>query len=223
MSRGKRFDESESKLNIKKVFAVIIAIIVIIMFIFIIKNLLTKDKNSGKITSSTYFTVFKDNKWGVIDSNGDTVIDPSYKEMIVVPNNKSAVFICTYDVNYETGEYKTKVLNQKNEEIFTEYDKVEAIQNKECDSGILVCRSGYGMTVVANKFKGIRAAAVMNEESAKFAKADDDINVITLGGDYLTTNEAICIIRNWLATEFKGGRYEERLKMVEEIEKNNMK
>ena len=64
---------------------------------------------------------------------------------------------------------------------------------------------------------------VMNEESAKFAKADDDINVITLGGDYLTTNEAICIIRNWLATEFKGGRYEERLKMVEEIEKNNMK
>ena len=50
MSRGKRFDESESKLNIKKVFAVIIAIIVIIMFIFIIKNLLTKDKNSGKIT-----------------------------------------------------------------------------------------------------------------------------------------------------------------------------
>ena len=99
----------------------------------------------------------------------------------------------------------------------------EAIQNKECDSGILVCRSGYGMTVVANKFKGIRAAAVMNEESAKFAKADDDINVITLGGDYLTTNEAICIIRNWLATEFKGGRYEERLKMVEEIEKNNMK
>ena len=65
---------------------------------------------------------------------------------------------------------------------------------------------GYGMTVVANKFKGIRAAAVMNEESAKFAKADDDINVITLGGDYLTTNEAICRIRKWLATEVKGVR-----------------
>ena len=99
----------------------------------------------------------------------------------------------------------------------------EAIQNKECDSGILVCRSGYGMTVVANKFKGIRAAAILNEESAKYAKADDDINVITLGGDYLSTNQAICIIRNWLGVEFKGGRYEERLKMVEEIEKNNMK
>lgn len=99
----------------------------------------------------------------------------------------------------------------------------ESIQNKECDCGILVCRSGYGMTVTANKFKGIRAASIFNEESAKFAKADDDINVITLGGDYLSTNDAICIIRNWLATEFKGGRYEERLKMVEEIENINMK
>ncbi len=99
----------------------------------------------------------------------------------------------------------------------------EAVQSKECDCGILVCRSGYGMTVVANKFRGIRAAAIHDEESAKFAKADDDINVITLGGDYIDTNEAICIIRNWLGTEFKGGRYEERLKMIDEIEDKNMK
>ena len=99
----------------------------------------------------------------------------------------------------------------------------EKVQSKECEQGILLCRSGYGMTVVANKFKGVRAASVHDEESAKFAKADDDINVITLGGDYLTVNQAICIIRNWLAAEFKGGRYQERLEMVEEIERKNMK
>ena len=99
----------------------------------------------------------------------------------------------------------------------------EAVQSKECDCGILVCRSGYGMTVVANKFRGIRAAAIHDEESAKFAKADDDINVITLGGDYIDTNEAICIIRNWLGTEFKGGRYQERIEMINKIEKENMK
>lgn len=99
----------------------------------------------------------------------------------------------------------------------------QSIQNKECEYGILVCRSGYGMTVVANKFKGIRAASIYNEESAKFAKADDDINIITLGGDYLSTNDAINIIRNWIGTEFKGGRYEDRLKMIEEIENENMK
>ena len=99
----------------------------------------------------------------------------------------------------------------------------EAIESKECEAGILVCRSGYGMTVVANKFKGIRAANIHDEESAKYAKADEDINVITLGGDYISTSDAICIIRNWLGTEFKGGRYAERITMIDEIEKDNMK
>ncbi len=79
------------------------------------------------------------------------------------------------------------------------------------------------MTIAANKFKGIRAASIMDEESAKFAKSDDNINVITLGGDYLDINKAICIIRNWISSEFKGGRYQERLKMIEEIENENMK
>ncbi len=132
-NRGRRYD-TEPKLNMKKVFAVIIAIIVIIMFIFIIKGLLSKDTTAGKITTKNYFASYKDNKWGVIDSSGNNVIDPSYKEMIIVPNSKTGVFICTYDVNYETGEYKTKVLNDKNEEIFTQYDKVEAIQ-KQDESG----------------------------------------------------------------------------------------
>ena len=99
----------------------------------------------------------------------------------------------------------------------------EAVQNGECDCGILVCRSGYGMTVVANKFKGVRAAAIFNETSAKFAKADDDINVITLGGDYLKTSDAIAIIRTWLGTEFKGGRYQERIHMINNIEEDNFK
>ena len=122
-------------------------------------------------------------------------------------------------------EYKDYGTNSEERTDYPIYAKkvAEAIQNGEADKGILICRSGFGMTVAANKFKGIRAAAIYNEEAAKFAKADDDINVITLGADYLTENEAICIIGNWLASEFKGGKYEERLKMVEEIERNNMK
>lgn len=99
----------------------------------------------------------------------------------------------------------------------------QAINNKECDKGIIVCRSGHGVAIVANKFKGIRAANITSEEDAKFAKADDNINVLTLGGDYLSVNQAICIIRTWLATEFKEGRYQERIQMIEEIEKENMK
>ena len=111
-SRGKRY-EDKPKLNMKKVFAVIIAIIVIIMSIFGIKKILTKDNEQGKIASKSYMASFKDNKWGVIESNGETIIEPSYEEMITIPNDKKDVFLCIYDVSYETGEYKTKALNSK--------------------------------------------------------------------------------------------------------------
>ena len=128
MSRGRRYDTAP-KLNMKKVFAVIIAIVVIIMFVFMIKRLFTKENKTGKIVSKSYFVSYKDNKWGVIDSEGNNIIDPSYKEMIVIPNSKIGIFICTYDINYETGEYKTKALNEKNQEILTQYNKVEGLQN----------------------------------------------------------------------------------------------
>ncbi len=134
-ARGKRYDQ-EPKLNLKKVFAVVIAIIVIIMFIFIINGVISKGEDKGKITSKSYFTVFKDNKWGVIDSDGEIVIDPAYEEMIIIPDSKKDVFVCTYDVNYETGEYKTKALNSQNSEIFTEYEQIETIQNSDVSNNL---------------------------------------------------------------------------------------
>ena len=99
----------------------------------------------------------------------------------------------------------------------------KAVSEKLCDKGILICRSGHGMVITANKFKGVRAANISNPDEAIFAKSDDNVNVISMGGDYLTVNIAVNIIRNWLGTEFKGGRYQERIEMVEEIEKENMK
>lgn len=98
-----------------------------------------------------------------------------------------------------------------------------AIKEKQCEKGILVCRCGAGMTIAANKYKGIRAASVTDVETARAAKADDDINIITLAGDHITISETINIIRTWLATEFKGGRYQERKEMLEQIENENMK
>lgn len=98
----------------------------------------------------------------------------------------------------------------------------KSILEKECDKGILLCKSGCGMAIVANKFKGIRAGLIINEDEAKFAKADDDINVITISGNNTSIEEAIKIIRMWLGTEFKGGRYQERIEMINNIEKENM-
>ncbi len=97
------------------------------------------------------------------------------------------------------------------------------VQSGKCNQGILICRSGIGMSIVANKFKGIRCALCHNEYTAKYAKLHNNANVLAMGADDLTTNEAICILRMWFATEFEGGRHEERVKLIEEIEDENMK
>ena len=99
----------------------------------------------------------------------------------------------------------------------------QAVQANKCDSGILICRSGIGMSIVANKFKGIRCASCHNENTAKYAKLHNNSNILAIGADDVTINEAICILRMWLATEYEGGRHEERLKIIEEIENKNMK
>ena len=99
----------------------------------------------------------------------------------------------------------------------------KSIQNKECDKGILICRSGLGMAICANKFKGIRCTTCHNETTAKYARLHNDSNILAIGADEVTVNEAICILRMWLATEFEGGRHNQRLDIIKEIEKQNMK
>ena len=86
------------------------------------------------------------------------------------------------------------------------------IQNKQCDKGILICRSGIGMSIVANKFKGIRCAKCDNEEEAKYSKMHNNSNILALD-----------IVDIWLETEFEGGRHQERIQMIDEIETENMK
>lgn len=139
MGRGKRYNGNEQKLNIKKVIAVIIAFLVIIMFIGIIIKLANPSKDTTeKKVALLYYTAFQNNKWGVIDSSGETVLPPSYDEMILIPNKEKDVFIITYDVNYETGEYSSKAVNDKNVQLFTDYDSVEAIQNYDEQNSIWI-------------------------------------------------------------------------------------
>lgn len=135
MSKGRRYN-NEPKLNIKKVIGVIVAIIVIIMFIIAIKNLLNSDSSSKNLVSTTYFLINKNNKWGVIDNNAKIIIQPTYDDAIIIPDNKKDVFICTYDVDYENKTYKTRVLNNKNKEIFTGYNKVTALENYDSNNNM---------------------------------------------------------------------------------------
>ena len=97
------------------------------------------------------------------------------------------------------------------------------IQDGHAEKGIVICRSGIGMSIVANKFKGIRCAKCNEEEEAKFSRMHNDANVLALGADYMDTNKAVRIVRTWIATEFEGGRHEKRVNLIEEIENENMK
>lgn len=136
MSRGKRYDD-EQKLNLKKVFAVIIAIVVIIMFIIGIKNLLKKEPETiNNFSELAYFTVYENGKWGVINSKGESIISPEYGEMITIPDNKRDVFICTYEVNYSDGTYKTKAVNANNAQLYTTYNEVEPLSNYDKNNNI---------------------------------------------------------------------------------------
>ena len=97
------------------------------------------------------------------------------------------------------------------------------VQAKKCEKGILICRSGIGMCITANKFKGIRCVLCHDEFTAKYSRLHNDGNILAIGADAVTENEAICILRMWLATEFEGGRHKERIKLIEKIEDENMK
>ncbi len=126
------------------------------------------------------------------------------------------------EIGIEYKDYGTYNEERTDYPIFAE-NVAKAIQSKVCDRGILICKSGAGMTIVANKFKGIRAALGINEEVSRASKADDDINILVLPSQYITTSAAIASVRAWIGTSFKGGRYLERLQMINEIEKYNMK
>jgi len=90
-----------------------------------------------------------------------------------------------------------------------------AVANKQDQLGILVCGSGIGVCIAANKVKGVRAALVFTEEMAKLSKQHNDANVLCLG-ERTTDEKAIPgIVKAFLATEFEGGRHAKRVDKIE--------
>lgn len=89
------------------------------------------------------------------------------------------------------------------------------ILSGDTERGILICGSGIGMSIAANRFKGIYAAICWNSELAKLAVEDDCANVLILPVDFLDYKSVVQIVNTWLHSKFKAGRYEKRLKMVD--------
>lgn len=92
----------------------------------------------------------------------------------------------------------------------------EAVQNGEYDRGILVCGTGIGMNIAANKYKGIRAALVHDTFSAHATREHNNSNILCMGERVIGTGLALDIVDIWLETEFEGGRHERRIEKIEQ-------
>lgn len=91
----------------------------------------------------------------------------------------------------------------------------ELILKRTARYGVLICGSGVGMAIAANRFKKIHAALVWNDEVALSSKEHNHANVLVLPADYITKDDAVRMIKIWLAGEPMNGRYQERINMID--------
>ena len=96
-----------------------------------------------------------------------------------------------------------------------------AVATKQCEFGILVCGTGIGMSIVANKVKGIRCAHVCDMFSAEMTRKHNDTNVIALGARITSIEDIVKFVDKFLTTDFEGGRHKIRVDMISEIENKN--
>lgn len=99
----------------------------------------------------------------------------------------------------------------------------EALSRGLFDRAVLVCGTGMGMALVANKFPGVRATACWDEYTAEMSRKHNEANCLTLGGRVLPEDEALAVLRKWLETDFEGGRHGRRMEKLRDIEKRNFK
>jgi len=96
----------------------------------------------------------------------------------------------------------------------------EMVSRGEVERGILICGTGIGMAIVANKYPNVRAALCYNQYTAFMSRRHNDANILVLGGRVLGKGLAREVVKSWLEAEFEGGRHSRRLNQIREIEKN---
>jgi ribose 5-phosphate isomerase B len=104
---------------------------------------------------------------------------------------------------------------------YTDYAEMvsQKVRGGEVDRGVLICGTGIGMAIAANKFPGVRAATVHDELTAEMCRRHNDVNVLCLSGDMLGERPIDSMIDIWLKTPFEGGRHARRVDKIRAIEK----
>ena len=93
------------------------------------------------------------------------------------------------------------------------------VASKKCDFGIVICTSGEGICMAANKIKGVRCGIGYNDEVSKLVRQHNDANVISFGAKFMNTKDILKRIDIFLTTEFEGGRHQTRVDMIKDLEK----
>jgi ribose 5-phosphate isomerase B len=122
--------------------------------------------------------------------------------------------------NFEVIDYGVAVDSSKSVD-YPDYAAILAadIASGKLDRGVLICGTGIGMCMTANKFPSVRAALVWDEFTARMSRAHNDANIICLGARVLNHHRAAELVNIWLDTPFEGNRHKARLDKIREIEK----
>ena len=95
----------------------------------------------------------------------------------------------------------------------------EAVSNGEFEQGLLVCGSGTGMAIAANKIHGVRAAVAWSPDIARLAREHNDANVLALPARFMSEGDAVSVVKAWFEANFEGGRHAKRVEKIIELER----
>ncbi len=110
---------------------------------------------------------------------------------------------CTSEESVDYPEFGTKV--------------AKAVASKEIEAGIVICGTGIGISIAANRVKGARASLCHNTEYAELTRLHNDSNILALGGRFVSQAEAEAIVQTWLSTEYEGGRHQRRVDLLDQL------
>jgi ribose 5-phosphate isomerase B len=97
----------------------------------------------------------------------------------------------------------------------------DKVASGEAQQGLLICGSGNGMQIAANKIRGVRAALAWNEETARLARQHNDANVLSVPARMISAEEVSKVVKSYLEAKFEGGRHARRVEEISELEKEN--
>ncbi len=129
---------------------------------------------------------------------------------------KEAIINAFPEIEFEDfGTHSTQSMDYPD----TGYPAARAVATKHCEKGILICGSGIGMSITANKVSGIRAALCVNTDIARLSRKHNDSNILFMAGRFTAIPYAIEITKVWLNTSFEGGRHLKRINKIHQGEK----